>query len=133
MAEQVAWAAGKRGIEDVLLCNEAHTAACSGRLGKAREFYGRDGDRKGSGQLRDRERAIAELLHNDAAGRITESLQNLVCGCCQFRHAWSFLYEITAQVLVLRPIVRLGLFRDSTGTIWGGRICVIKLQTVKLF
>ena len=38
MAEQVAWAAGKRGIEDVLLGNEAQTAAYSGRLGKAREF-----------------------------------------------------------------------------------------------
>jgi len=38
MTEQVAWAAGKRGIEDVLLGNEADTAAYSGRLGKAREF-----------------------------------------------------------------------------------------------
>jgi hypothetical protein len=38
MAEQVAWAAGKRGVEDVLLGNEAETAAYSGRLGKAREF-----------------------------------------------------------------------------------------------
>jgi eukaryotic-like serine/threonine-protein kinase len=38
MAEQMAWAAGKRGIEDVLLGNEADTAAYSGRLGKAREF-----------------------------------------------------------------------------------------------
>jgi eukaryotic-like serine/threonine-protein kinase len=38
MAEQVAWAAGKRGIEDVFLGHEADTAAYSGRLGKAREF-----------------------------------------------------------------------------------------------
>jgi len=38
MAEQVTWAAGKRGVEDVLLGNEAETAAYSGRLGKAREF-----------------------------------------------------------------------------------------------
>jgi tetratricopeptide (TPR) repeat protein/predicted Ser/Thr protein kinase len=38
MAAQVAWAAGKRGVEDVLLGNEAETAAYSGRLGKAREF-----------------------------------------------------------------------------------------------
>ena len=38
MAEQVAWAAGKRGVEDVLLAKEADTAAYSGRLGKAREF-----------------------------------------------------------------------------------------------
>jgi eukaryotic-like serine/threonine-protein kinase len=38
MAQQVAWAAGKPGVEDVLLDNEADTAAYSGRLGEAREF-----------------------------------------------------------------------------------------------
>jgi tetratricopeptide (TPR) repeat protein len=38
MAEQVAWAAGKPGVEDVLLAMEADTAAYSGQLGKAREF-----------------------------------------------------------------------------------------------
>jgi tetratricopeptide (TPR) repeat protein len=38
MAEQVAWTAGKPGVEDVLLYFEADTAAYSGRLGKAREF-----------------------------------------------------------------------------------------------
>ena len=38
MAQQVAWAAGKPGVEDVLLGNEADTAAYSGRLGEAREF-----------------------------------------------------------------------------------------------
>jgi eukaryotic-like serine/threonine-protein kinase len=38
MAQQVAWAAGKPGVEDVLLVFEADTAAYSGRLGKAREL-----------------------------------------------------------------------------------------------
>ena len=38
MARQVAWAAGKPGVEDVLLANEADTAAYSGRLVKARGF-----------------------------------------------------------------------------------------------
>jgi predicted Ser/Thr protein kinase len=38
MARQVAWAAGKPGVEDVLLAYEADTAAYSGRLGEAREF-----------------------------------------------------------------------------------------------
>ena len=38
MAKQVAWAAGKPGLEDVLLANEADTAAYFGRLKKAREF-----------------------------------------------------------------------------------------------
>ena len=34
----MAWAAGKPGSEDQLLCFEADTAAYSGRLGRAREF-----------------------------------------------------------------------------------------------
>ncbi|HXA04509.1 MAG TPA: tetratricopeptide repeat protein, partial [Bryobacteraceae bacterium] len=38
MQQQLAWSAGKPGIEDVLLSYEADTAAYSGRLGKAREF-----------------------------------------------------------------------------------------------
>jgi Flp pilus assembly protein TadD/predicted Ser/Thr protein kinase len=38
MAQQVAWSAGKPGVEDVLLAFEADTAAYSGRLGRAREF-----------------------------------------------------------------------------------------------
>src|ERR1700730_10823381 len=38
MTQQVAWAAGKPGWDDVLLASEADTAAYSGRLGKAREF-----------------------------------------------------------------------------------------------
>jgi serine/threonine protein kinase len=38
MAQQVAWAAGKPGVEDVLLAYEADTAGYSGRLGEAREF-----------------------------------------------------------------------------------------------
>jgi tetratricopeptide (TPR) repeat protein len=38
MAQQVAWSAGKAGVEDVLLAYEADTAAYSGRLGKAREI-----------------------------------------------------------------------------------------------
>ena len=38
MAQQVAWSAGKRGVEDVLLGLQADTAAYSGRLNNAREF-----------------------------------------------------------------------------------------------
>jgi eukaryotic-like serine/threonine-protein kinase len=38
MARQVAWAAGKPGVEDVLLASEANTAAYFGRLEEAREF-----------------------------------------------------------------------------------------------
>jgi tetratricopeptide (TPR) repeat protein len=38
MAQQVAWTAGKPGVEDVLLAYEADTAAYSGRLVKAREL-----------------------------------------------------------------------------------------------
>jgi Tfp pilus assembly protein PilF/predicted Ser/Thr protein kinase len=38
MAQQVAWSAGKPGVEDVLLGYEADTVAYSGRLRNAREF-----------------------------------------------------------------------------------------------
>ena len=38
MAQQVAWATGKPGVEDSLLATEADTAAYSGQLGKAREL-----------------------------------------------------------------------------------------------
>ena len=38
MARQVAWSAGKPGVEDLLLASEAATAAYLGRLGKAREL-----------------------------------------------------------------------------------------------
>ena len=38
MAEQVAWSAGKPGVEDGLLALEADTAGYSGRLREAREF-----------------------------------------------------------------------------------------------
>ena len=38
MAQQVVWAAGKPGVEDVLLAGEADTAAYFGRLAEAREF-----------------------------------------------------------------------------------------------
>ncbi len=38
MVQQVAWAAGKPGVEDVLLDYEAATAAYSGKLMRAREF-----------------------------------------------------------------------------------------------
>jgi tetratricopeptide (TPR) repeat protein len=38
MAQQVAWAAGKPGVEDVLLSFEADTAAYAGRLGMAGEL-----------------------------------------------------------------------------------------------
>jgi eukaryotic-like serine/threonine-protein kinase len=48
MAQQVAWGAGKPGVEDVMLVAEADTAAYSGRLGKARELT---------------RRAVASALH----------------------------------------------------------------------
>ncbi len=38
MAQQVAWGAGKPGVEDVLLASEADTAGYSGQLTKAREL-----------------------------------------------------------------------------------------------
>jgi hypothetical protein len=43
MAQQVAGSAGKPGVEDVLLDVEAETAAYSGRLRDAREFFSAGG------------------------------------------------------------------------------------------
>jgi tetratricopeptide (TPR) repeat protein len=40
MAQQVAWAAGRPGIEDVLLAAEADTEAYSGHLARARDLSG---------------------------------------------------------------------------------------------
>ena len=41
MGQQVAWSAGKPGVEDVLLELEANTAAYSGRLKESRDFSNR--------------------------------------------------------------------------------------------
>jgi DNA-binding winged helix-turn-helix (wHTH) protein/Flp pilus assembly protein TadD len=41
MAQQVAWAADKPGVENILLAYEAETAGCSGQLRKARELSDR--------------------------------------------------------------------------------------------
>ncbi|MFY9562141.1 MAG: winged helix-turn-helix domain-containing protein [Terriglobales bacterium] len=41
MQRQVAWGAGKAGIEDIFLAQQADTEAFRGRLGDAREFYRR--------------------------------------------------------------------------------------------
>jgi tetratricopeptide (TPR) repeat protein len=50
MAQQVAWASGKPGIEDVLLCMDADTNAYSGHLRKAEELT---------------HQAVASALHAD--------------------------------------------------------------------
>jgi tetratricopeptide (TPR) repeat protein len=41
MAQEVVWAAGQPGLEDVFLMDEAYTAAYSGRLMRARQFSAR--------------------------------------------------------------------------------------------
>jgi serine/threonine protein kinase/Flp pilus assembly protein TadD len=55
MAQQVAWATGKPGVEDMLLALEADTAAYSGRLRQAREFSRRAVD--SAGQAEEKEAA----------------------------------------------------------------------------
>ena len=73
MTEQVAWAAGKRGIEDVLLGNEAETAAYSGRLGKARESSrqavasAKQAQQKETAARYEAAAALREALFGDAA------------------------------------------------------------------
>jgi tetratricopeptide (TPR) repeat protein len=65
MAQQVAWTTGKPGVEDVLLNSEADTAACSGRLGMARELSRRAVD----SALRAEEKEVAADYQADAALR----------------------------------------------------------------
>jgi len=65
MAQQVAWATGKRGVEDVLLANEADTAAYAGRLTQAREFS----RQAVASALQAGEKEVAATYEADAASR----------------------------------------------------------------
>jgi eukaryotic-like serine/threonine-protein kinase len=65
MAQQVAWSAGKSGIEDQLLGLEADTAAYSGQLTKARELT----HQASVSALRAEEKEIAASYEADAALR----------------------------------------------------------------
>jgi tetratricopeptide (TPR) repeat protein len=73
MAQQVAWAAGKPGVEDALLAFEASTAAYSGRLGRAREFSRRAvasaerAEEKEAAAGYEAEAAVREALFGNAA------------------------------------------------------------------
>jgi tetratricopeptide (TPR) repeat protein/class 3 adenylate cyclase len=73
MAQQVAWAEGKPGVEDVLMVNEADTAAYSGRLRKAREFSRRAvasakrAEEKETAAGYEAEAAVREALFGNAA------------------------------------------------------------------
>jgi serine/threonine protein kinase/predicted Zn-dependent protease len=76
MAQQVTWAAGKPGVEDVLLAREADTAAYSGRLGEARDFSRRAvasaerAEEKEKAASYEADAALREALFgNAAAGR----------------------------------------------------------------
>jgi tetratricopeptide (TPR) repeat protein len=73
MDQKLAWSAGKLGVEDVLLANEADTAAYSGRLGKAREFSRRAvasaerAEEKEAAAGYEAEAALREALFGNAA------------------------------------------------------------------
>jgi tetratricopeptide (TPR) repeat protein len=73
MAQQVAWSAGKPGVEDILLANETDTAAYSGRLRKAREFSRRAkasaerAEEKETAAGYDADAAVQEALFGNAA------------------------------------------------------------------
>jgi hypothetical protein len=68
MAQQVAWAAGKRGSEDVFLGNEADTAAYFGQAGKAREL-----SRQAHSSATQSQQRETAALH-EAAAAIREAL-----------------------------------------------------------
>ena len=73
MAQQVAWSAGKPGVEDMLLGGEADTAAYSGRLAKARELSRRAvtsaerAEEKENAAGNEAEAALREALFGNAA------------------------------------------------------------------
>jgi eukaryotic-like serine/threonine-protein kinase len=73
MARLVDWSAGKPGVEDVLLANEADTAAYSGRLRKARELSRRAvasaerAEEKETAARYEADAAIREALFGNAA------------------------------------------------------------------
>ena len=73
MAQQVAWSAGKPGVEDALLGGEADTAAYSGRLAKARELSRRAvtsaerAEEKENAAGNEAEAALREALFGNAA------------------------------------------------------------------
>jgi tetratricopeptide (TPR) repeat protein/class 3 adenylate cyclase len=73
MAQQVAWAPGKQGVEDELSGAEADTAAYSGRLEKAREFSHRAVASVGRAENKETvagyevEAAVREALFGNAA------------------------------------------------------------------
>jgi tetratricopeptide (TPR) repeat protein/predicted Ser/Thr protein kinase len=72
MAQQVAWATAKPGVEDSLLADEADTAAYSGRLRKAREFSRRavtsaeQGEDKGMAAWFEADAAVRETVFGNA-------------------------------------------------------------------
>jgi tetratricopeptide (TPR) repeat protein/predicted Ser/Thr protein kinase len=73
MAQQVAWSAGRPGVEDALLGGEADTAAYSGRLAKARELSRRAvtsaerAEEKENAAGNEAEAALREALFGNAA------------------------------------------------------------------
>jgi serine/threonine protein kinase len=73
MAQEVAWAAGKPGVENGFLAEEARTFAYSGQVAKAREFTrqavasaGRAGEKEVAASY-EAEAALREALFGDAA------------------------------------------------------------------
>jgi DNA-binding winged helix-turn-helix (wHTH) protein/tetratricopeptide (TPR) repeat protein len=74
MAQQVAWAAGQSGVDDVLLSLEADTAAFSGRLGEARELShqasasAQRAEKRETAATYEADAAIREALFGNSAG-----------------------------------------------------------------
>ena len=113
MAQQVAGAAGKPGLEDTLFANEADTAAYSGRLRSAREFSRqavdsaeRAGDKEAAatysalvssaGSLVRQRRRSTTACHfgNEASGRPRSAVRYRAClGLCRGRRASAKTYR----------------------------------------
>ncbi len=108
MAQQVAWAAGKPGVEDLLLANEADTAAYSGGLTKAREFSRqavasaeRAGKKETAGGYQARA-ALREVLFGNTKLRVIAALGPLTGRDVQYKTALALAFtrdSVRAQAL----------------------------------
>jgi len=106
MARQVAWSAGKPGVEDVLLASEAGTVVYSGRLEKAREFS----RRAVSAAERSEEREVAAGYEAGAA-----LMEALFGNAAQAReHAAAALALSTGRYVQYGAALALALAGDAT-------------------
>jgi hypothetical protein len=114
MAQQVAWAAGKPGVENVLLAEEASTFAYSGQMAKAREFTSRAvtsaerAEEKEVAAGYESDLALREALYGNAAEarrRATAALGLRTDRGCSSERLWHWLSQAMRYGLRRWPMI----------------------------